>query len=171
MKQKLALSRALMHEPKILLLDEPTAGLDPESAHMVRNFIEGLKKEKTTVFLCTHNLEEASHLSDRVCIIKRKIVRIATLSELQSGDRSKRVELVFSNDAERYVKLMEGINEIKNIQTDKNKATLTIENPEISNPVIIKKLVDSGVEIIYFNQIKASLEEIYLDLIKDEEAK
>lgn len=171
MKQKLALSRALIHEPKILLLDEPTAGLDPESAHMVRNFIDSLKKEKTTVFLCTHNLEEASYLSDRVCIIKKKIIRIATLSELQSGDRGKKVEIVFADDADRYVKLLEKISEIKNIQTDSNKAVIVIENPKISNPIVIKKLIDNGVKIIYFNHIKASLEEIYLDLIKGEEVK
>ena len=171
MKQKLALSRALIHEPKILLLDEPTAGLDPESAHMVRNFIDSLKKEKTTVFLCTHNLEEASSLSDRVCIIKKKIIRIATLSELQSGDRGKRVEIVFADDAGRYVKLMEEISEIKDIQTEKNRAILIIENPEVSNPIVLKKLIDKGAEIIYFNQIKASLEEIYLDLIGDEKKK
>jgi len=171
MKQKLALSRALIHEPKILLLDEPTAGLDPESAHMVRNFIDSLKKEKTTVFLCTHNLEEASSLSDRVCIIKKKIIRIATLSELQNGDRGKRVEIVFRDDADKYTKLIKETSQIKNIQTDKNKAMLVIENPEISNPIILKKLVDSGAKIIYFNQIKASLEEIYLDLIRDEKGK
>lgn len=171
MKQKLALSRALIHEPKILLLDEPTAGLDPESAHMVRNFIDSLKKEKTTVFLCTHNLEEASSLSDRVCIIKKKIIRIATLLELQNGDRGKRVEIVFRDDADKYTKLIKETSQIKNIQTDKNKAMLVIENPEISNPIILKKLVDSGAKIIYFNQIKASLEEIYLDLIRDEKGK
>jgi ABC-2 type transport system ATP-binding protein len=171
MKQKLALSRALIHEPKILLLDEPTAGLDPESAHMVRNFIDSLKKEKTTVFLCTHNLEEASSLSDRVCIIKKKIIRIATLSELQNGDRGKRAEIVFRDDADKYTKLIKETSQIKNIQTDKNKAMLVIENPEISNPIILKKLVDSGAKIIYFNQIKASLEEIYLDLIRDEKGK
>lgn len=171
MKQKLALSRALIHEPKILLLDEPTAGLDPESAHMVRNFIDSLKKEKTTVFLCTHNLEEASSLSDRVCIIKKKIIRIATLLELQNGDRGKRVEIVFRDDADKYTKLIKETSQIKNIQTDKNKAMLVIENPEISNPIILKKLVDSRAKIIYFNQIKASLEEIYLDLIRDEKGK
>lgn len=171
MKQKLALSRALIHEPKILFLDEPTAGLDPESAHMVRNFIESLKKEKTTVFLCTHNLEEASNLSDKVCIIKRKIIRIATLSELQSGDKNKRVEIIFTENASKYIKLLEEIDKIKDIQADNNRAILVIEEPEISNPLIIKKLVGNGAEILYFNEIKATLEEIYLDLIKDKEAK
>lgn len=171
MKQKLALSRALIHEPKILFLDEPTAGLDPESAYMVRNFIESLKKERTTVFLCTHNLEEASNLSDRVCIIKRKIIKIATLSELQNSSKNKRVEIVFKDKAARYTGLLKEIHEIKDIRTENNKVTLLIEKPEITNPLIIKKLIDSGAEIIYFNEIKATLEEIYLNLIKDEEAK
>ena len=171
MKQKLALSRALIHEPKILLLDEPTAGLDPESAHMVRIFIENLKKEKTTVFLCTHNLEEASNLSDRVCIIKKKIIRIATLSELQNDDKNKRVEIIFTDDADRYVKLLEGASGVKTIHFEKNRATIVIEKPETSNPLIIKKLIDSGAGILYFNEVKATLEEIYLDLIKGEKTK
>jgi ABC-2 type transport system ATP-binding protein len=171
MKQKLALSRALIHEPKILLLDEPTAGLDPESAHIVRIFIESLKKEKTTVFLCTHNLEEASNLSDRVCIIKKKIIRIATLSELQNDDKNKRAEIIFTDDADRYVKLLEGTAGIKTVHTEKNRATVVIEKPEISNPLIIKKLINSGAGILYFNEVKATLEEIYLDLIRDEKTK
>ncbi len=168
MKQKLALSRALVHEPKILLLDEPTAGLDPESAHMVRNFIDSLKKEKITVFLCTHNLEEASYLSDRVCIINKKIIKVATLSELQNDDKNKRVEIVFADDAYRYLKIMEGIDKIKDITIDKNRAILVIEEPELSNPLIIRKLVKNGIKILYFNQVKVSLEEIYLDLVKNE---
>ncbi|MDD3819224.1 MAG: ABC transporter ATP-binding protein [Actinomycetota bacterium] len=171
MKQKLALSRALIHEPKILFLDEPTAGLDPESAHMVRNFIENLKEEKITVFLCTHNLEEASSLSDRVCIIKRKVVRIATLSELQNSDKNKRVEIIFKDNALRYTGLLKEFREIKDIQTDNNRVLALVERPEITNPMIIKKLIDNGAGIIYFNEIKATLEEIYLDLIKNEEEK
>src|SRR4030066_627709 len=171
MKQKLALSRALIHEPKILLLDEPTAGLDPESAHMVRIFIESLKKEKTTVFLCTHNLEEASNLSDRVCIIKRKIIRIATLSELQNSDKNKRVEIVFKDKAERYAGLMEKISEIKDIRIEHNKVLVIIETNDSLNPGIIKKLIDNGAGILYFNEVKATLEEIYLNLIKDEKTK
>ena len=169
MKQKLALSRALIHEPKILFLDEPTAGLDPESAHMERNFIESLKKEKTTVFLCTHNLEEASSLSDRVCIIKKKIIKIASLAELQKNKKSKEVEIIFKGNTKKYIKILRQIKEISSIQASKNKINLFLKKPETVNPIIIKKLVDCGAEILYFNEIKASLEEIYLDLIKEEE--
>jgi ABC-2 type transport system ATP-binding protein len=168
MKQKLALARALIHEPKILFLDEPTAGLDPESAFMVRNFIERLKNdEKTTVFLCTHNLEEASNLSDIVCIIKNKIIKISTLEELQRNKKGKKVEIVLSSNAEKFSSIFTQFKEISSIEFIKNRANLSLENPETINPLIIKKLVDAGAEIIFFNDIKASLEEIYLDLVKN----
>jgi ABC-2 type transport system ATP-binding protein len=169
MKQKLALARALIHEPKILFLDEPTAGLDPESAHMVRTFIEGLKNKQTTVFLCTHNLEEASELSDEVCIIKRKILKIATLPELQNSKKSKNIEIVFKDDAKKYLKILDSFEDVKSKSTLENKAKISLENPEAVNPIIIKKLVENGAEILYFNEIKVSLEEIYLDLIREDQ--
>ncbi|MBM3705444.1 MAG: ABC transporter ATP-binding protein [Actinobacteria bacterium] len=168
MKQKLALARALIHEPKILFLDEPTAGLDPESAFMVRNFIEDLKNDtKTTVFLCTHNLEEASSLSDIVCIIKGKIISISTLEELQNNKKGKRVEVIIKNGPDKFMPIFSEFKEIIHSEAAGNKINLTLENPETINPVIIKKLTDAGAEIVYFNEIKASLEEIYLDLIKN----
>jgi len=171
MKQKLALSRALIHEPRILFLDEPTAALDPESAHMVRSFIESLKKEMTTVFLCTHNLTEASSLCDRVCFIKKKIIRIAALSELQNHDKHRKVEIVFNDDAQRYIPILKNIKNILEVDTDKNTALLLVDEPEKSNPGIVRELIANDIDILYINEIKASLEEIYLDLIKDEETK
>jgi ABC-2 type transport system ATP-binding protein len=166
MKQKLAIARALIHEPKILYLDEPTAALDPESAFMVRSFIENQKNEKTTVFLCTHNLEEASNLSDIVCIIKNRIIKISTLEELQKNKKGKKIEIVFNQPAEKYTGILKDFTEITNVEAKEGKINFSLENPEKINPAVIKKLVDSGAEIIYFNEIKASLEEIYLDLIK-----
>ena len=167
MKQKLAIARTLIHEPKILYLDEPTAALDPESAFMVRNFIENQKNEKTTVFLCTHNLEEASNLSDVVCIIKNRIIKISTLDDLQRSKKGKKIEIVFNQPAVRYAGILRDFTEIIDLEVKEDKINFSMENPEKINPVIIKKLVDSGAEIVYFNEIKASLEEIYLDLVRD----
>jgi ABC-2 type transport system ATP-binding protein len=166
MKQKLAITRALIHEPKILYLDEPTAALDPESAFMVRNFIENQKNEKTTVFLCTHNLEEASNLSDVVCIIKNRIIKISTLEDLQRSTKGKKIEIVFNQPADKYAGILKDFTEVINLEVKEDKISFSLENPEKVNPAIIKKLVDSGAELIYFNEIKASLEEIYLDLIR-----
>ena len=78
MKQKLALCRALVHEPKILLLDEPTSGLDPQVTQHVREFILRLKSEGRTILLCTHNLDEAERLCDRIAVLKTHLVAIDT---------------------------------------------------------------------------------------------
>ena len=74
MKQKLAIARALLHEPRLLFLDEPTSGLDPEASHLVREFISELKREGRTIFLCTHNLDEADRLCDRVGVFKTRLL-------------------------------------------------------------------------------------------------
>lgn len=169
MKQKLALSRALIHGPRILFLDEPTAGLDPASAHMVRGFIESLKQEKMTVFLCTHNLTEAASLCDRVCFIKQKIIKIASLSELQAHDSNKRIEVVFKHDAEKYRELLRTVSGVSSVDLRDNTASIFVEKPEETNPGIIRELVNNNAEILYINQVKASLEDIYLELVKDEE--
>ncbi|MFO7929163.1 MAG: ABC transporter ATP-binding protein [Candidatus Humimicrobiaceae bacterium] len=168
MKQKLSLARALIHEPKILFLDEPTSGLDPESARMVRDFIISLKKEETTVFLCTHNLAEASSLSDRVCIINREIIKVASLEELQNYKKNRMAELILKDDAKKYAGFLKDIKNILDVSIRDNKVLLSLSDPENTNPKIIKKLVERGAEIQYFNEIKASLEDIYLDLMRTE---
>ena len=134
---------------------------------MVRSYIEKLKEEDITIFLCTHNLEEASNLSDVVCIIKSKIIKISTLDELQKNRKGKKIEILLKDNSSKYLDLIKHFKEIIYIKTDKNKISLSLENPELINPIIIKKLVEAGAEILYFNEIKASLEEIYLELIKN----
>ena len=74
MKQKLAIIRAVFHEPKVIFLDEPTAGLDPEASLMVREMIGKLKGEGRTIVVCTHNLDEAQRLADIVGIINRRLL-------------------------------------------------------------------------------------------------
>src|SRR5512137_909416 len=84
MKQKLAIARCLLHEPRLLFLDEPTAALDPEAAHLVRDFIAELKKEGRTIFLCTHNLDEADRLCDRIGVFKSRLLVVDTPARLRS---------------------------------------------------------------------------------------
>ena len=85
MKQKLAIARALIHEPMLLFMDEPTANLDPESAKTVRDFILGLKKEKRTIFLNTHNLDEAQRICDRIGILSTRLIATGTPQELEGA--------------------------------------------------------------------------------------
>src|SRR2546429_790857 len=83
MKQKMAIARAALHEPRVLFLDDPTTGLDPDAAKTVREFIVQLRGEGRTVFLCTHNLDEADRLCDRIAFFRRKIIRIAAPDEFR----------------------------------------------------------------------------------------
>ena len=83
MRQKLAIARALLHEPRVLFLDEPTSGLDPEAARLVRSFIEQLRGQGRTIFICTHNLNEADHLCDRIGIFKSHLIEIDTPENLR----------------------------------------------------------------------------------------
>ncbi|MDZ7839009.1 MAG: ABC transporter ATP-binding protein [Actinomycetota bacterium] len=168
MKQKLALARALVHQPRILFLDEPTSGLDPESAHMVRDFIYSLKKENTTVFLCTHNLNEASSLSDRVCIINKEIIKLSSLSELQNYRDISDVEIKLVQPSRNFKNLVEKVAGVKKVSIKDNRLMVSLVEPEKTNPRIIKTLTDNDADIIYVNEIKESLEEIYLNLIRQE---
>src|ERR671934_998085 len=84
MKQKMAIARAALHEPRVLFLDEPTTGLDPDAAKTVREFIVALRGEGRTVFLCTHNLDEADRLCDRIAFFRNKVIRIDTPDHLRA---------------------------------------------------------------------------------------
>src|SRR6185436_14913619 len=91
MKQKLALARALVHEPKVLLLDEPTSGLDPQATQSMREFILQLKSEGRTILLCTHNLDEAERLCDRIAVLKTHSIAIDTPEALRHRLFGRRV--------------------------------------------------------------------------------
>ena len=83
MKQKLAIARAMLHEPQVLFLDEPTSGLDPEAAHLVRDFIAELRREGRTIFLCTHNLDEADRLCDRIGVFRQRLLALDSPAALR----------------------------------------------------------------------------------------
>src|SRR6266566_1404305 len=84
MKQKMAIARAALHEPRIIFLDEPTTGLDPDAARTVREFITQIRGEGRTVFLCTHNLDEADRLCDRIAFFRQSVIRIDTPDHLRA---------------------------------------------------------------------------------------
>jgi ABC-2 type transport system ATP-binding protein len=166
MKQKLAIARALIHDPEVIFMDEPTANLDPESAKTVREFILSLKKEKKTIFLNTHNLDEAQRVCDRIGILNTKLMAVGTPQELERSVRGRKtvIQLKQVNDAilDALKKL-----QVKNVVKQGNKLTVDVVNPEEENPDIVNAIVAAGGRIEAVSILSSSLEDAYLKLVKE----
>lgn len=169
MKQKLAIARALLHEPRILFLDEPTSALDPESAHLVRDFIDELRKEGRTIFLCTHNLDEADRLCDRIGVFKTHMLVVGTPSELRSQIFGRKVVFHLKNSDGGLLNKVQELPFIKEAKAVDNKLVVTVDNPEERNPEIIRTLVGAGADLQFVGELRHSLEDVYLQLMKNTE--
>jgi ABC-2 type transport system ATP-binding protein len=167
MKQKLAIARALLHEPRILFLDEPTAGLDPEGAHLVREFIAELKKEGRTIFLCTHNLEEADHLCDRVGVFKTRLLVVDTPTKLRASVFGRKVIFHLRTANEFITEDIRKLPYVREVKVVENKLVVTLDDPESRNPEIVRSLVNAGADIQFVGELRHSLEDVYLQLVKD----
>ena len=166
MKQKLAIARALLHEPRVLFLDEPTAGLDPEASHLVREFIEELKKEGRTIFLCTHNLDEADRLCDRIGVFKSRLLVVDTPANLRTSTFGRKVVFHLVRADENLSTTLKKFEFVKNVKIVENKLIVTLDNPSAQNPEIIRALVQSGADIQFVGELRHSLEDVYLQLVK-----
>ncbi|MBP1703735.1 MAG: transporter related [Chloroflexi bacterium] len=167
MKQKLAIARALLHEPSILFLDEPTAGLDPESARLVRDFIGELSSEGRTIFLCTHNLDEADRLCDRIAVFKTRLLVMDTPDRLRAQVFGRRVVMHLANASELLAAQVRVIPNVKEVQVIDNKLVINVDDPEHNNPEIIRTLVNAGAEIQFVGELRRSLEDVYLQLVRN----
>ena len=166
-KQKIAIARALIHEPQVLFLDEPTANLDPEAAKTVRDFILELKKEKTTIFLNTHNLDEAERLCDRIGILKGKLVAVDSPKNLEHSLYNRKTIVHLDAVTDAVVAAVKGLGYVRNLRVSDNKLILDIDNPERDNPAVVKAIVDVGGNIQYVTELRSTLEDVYLKLIRE----
>ncbi|NLG41416.1 MAG: ABC transporter ATP-binding protein [Chloroflexi bacterium] len=169
MRQKLAVARALIHEPQILFLDEPTTGLDPEASKTVRDFVEELKNEGRTIFMTTHNLDEAERLCDRVGIFQQKLLTVDSPSNLREKMFGRKVVFHLSEVKPEWIDLVTNIAGAGNVEAVDNKLVISLQDPEASNPEIIKALVMAGAQLRFVGEIRHSLEQIYLEMVKSTE--
>ena len=167
MKQKLAIARALLHEPRILFLDEPTASLDPEGAHLVREFIAELKKEGRTIFLCTHNLDEADHLCDRIGVFKTHLLVVDTPVNLRASVFGHKVIFHLSSINEIIVENVRKLPFVQEVKVVENKLVVTLDVPETRNPEVVRTLVSTGADVQFVGELRHSLEDVYLQLVKN----
>jgi len=166
MKQKLALARALVHEPKILFMDEPTANLDPESAKTVRDFILEIKKQGRTIFLNTHNLDEAQRICDRIGIIKTKLLTIGTSEQLRESLSRPKTEIRLAQVNEPFIKALKKLIPNK-IAASENKLIIDVMDPDRENPNIIAAITKAGGQIREVTQNVPTLEDVYLQIVKE----
>jgi ABC-2 type transport system ATP-binding protein len=167
MKQKLAIARSLIHDPQVLFLDEPTANLDPEAAKTVRDFVLELKKEKRTIFINTHNLDEADRLCDRIAILKTKLIALDSPKNLEHSLYNRKTIVHLQAVDSAVTAAVEKLVFVKNIRTSDNKLILDMDNPERDNPAVVRAIVAAGGNIQYVTELRSTLEDVYLKLIRE----
>jgi ABC-2 type transport system ATP-binding protein len=168
MKQKLAVARALIHEPQILFMDEPTANLDPEAAKTVRDFILELKKEKKTIFLNTHNLDEAQRICDKIGILNTKLHAIGTPKDLEQKVRGRQTIISLEQVNKKILDALKKLT-LKNITTDGNKVIFDVADPDKENWAAVEAIVLAGGHVNLVNVVGSTLEDVYLKLVRESE--
>jgi ABC-2 type transport system ATP-binding protein len=170
MKQKLALVRALLHQPPVLLLDEPTSAMDPQSAKQVRDAIIDLQHESRTFLITTHNLTEAQALANRIAIIRHgRIIAQGTLSELeQQMGAETRVEVRANGSLKDVTKDIADL--VSLCDSGEDWLQYSTINQKQDNPAVLRKLVGLGVEVMSLTPLTRSLEDVYLKIMEEDEA-
>lgn len=170
MKQKLALVRAMLHDPPVLLLDEPTSAMDPQSAKQVRDAIIELQRDERTFLITTHNLTEAQALADRIAIIRRgRIIASGTLDDLARrfvGDPL--MELRVRGQLNGLARDLSDLVRIE--ETGGDWLRYRAPQPETANPAVLRRALGLGVEVVTLAPVSQTLEDIYLQVVREDEA-
>lgn len=169
LQRRLALAVAVAHEPAVLFLDEPTASLDPEAAKVVRDLIETLRTKERTIFLCTHNLDEADRLCDRVALFKRRLIALGSPQELKEGRYGRRTVVHLAHPRPGLEEALR-LPFVKKVERVDGKLLVSLADPERQNPVLVRRLVELGAEVQFVNELRYSLEDLYLDLLEGSDA-
>jgi ABC-2 type transport system ATP-binding protein len=167
MRQKLALARAMMHDPGVLLLDEPTSAMDPESARLVRDEIARLKSSKRTLVLCSHNLTEVEVLADQIAIIYRgRILKIGSLNQLKIDVLGvPEYEIKFSKDWDSGgLEMPDGVHLLSRTA---NSLKIQVERPEVSNQILVSRLSAASAPVMAFQEEPRTLEQVYLKVMTE----
>ena len=171
MRRKLGLVRALLHSPDMLLLDEPSAGLDPESQKMVRDLILSLSEQAgLTVFLSSHDLDEVQRLCGRVAVLQRGKLRVCdTLKALQSPARPNQVELVLGDRARtaEAVAVLKGLDDSGEVSVDADTIRVSMKDSK-GFARMTAALEDAGIAVDEMRRSRRSLEDVYLDIVRQE---
>jgi ABC-2 type transport system ATP-binding protein len=173
MRKRLNLARTLLHDPPVLLLDEPTSSVDPESAHHIRSIIEDLRSQKRTIFLTTHNLYEAERVSDRVGFLKEgRLERVGTVAEFKALTEKKRLIICFvegslptSVEAQALENQIRQSTTISGVRWSNNGLTISY-NGGFDMNAVLSLVSRSGRRIASTHTEEASLEDVFMTLTR-----
>jgi ABC-2 type transport system ATP-binding protein len=165
LRQRVALARTLLHRPSIVLLDEPTAGLDPESARDMRALIVRLRSEGRTLLLSTHNLDEVERVADRVAVMRTGLVALDSPAALRTHLFGARVRVVLRQPSSSFVQVLSSIG-LTDIEADGRTLSIGVRDHESDAPALVKRLVDAGAEILSLGPEQPPLEDVYLRLLE-----
>ena len=166
MKQKMEIARAAIHEPRIIFLDEPTTGLDPDAARTVREFMAQIRGEGRTVFLCTHNLDEADRLCDRIAFFRRSVIRIDTPARFRAELYGHATEFrILPSPRPEDLARIQAIEGVTDATFENGSIIVSSGDPLLVNPRVVRALVGAGAQVAYVTDRKASLEDVYLKIV------
>ena len=167
MRQKVAIARALLHEPEVLYLDEPTSALDPSAAKVVRDFVAELRDAGRSIVVSTHNLDEAERLCDRIGIMRGTLMRVDTPAGLRRRGRAAavRVELVGARRPASFLDVLGGLAFVAAARAEDGSLFVEVADPRGDIPELVRTLVEAGARIVAVREEAATLEQIYLDLV------
>ena len=169
MKRKLGLARAIIHDPEFLFLDEPSSGLDPEAQRMVRDLILHLAKEKRTIFLNSHDLDEVQKICSKIAILNKGTIQAYDKVENLRNKFSNPVFEITLNDtvnAKNAFDLLQSLDYVSDCKPDGFRITATLKEENYSK--ILNELVSNGIKVEEAKKLAKSLEDVYLDVVKEE---
>ena len=166
LKQRVALARALLHEPRIVLLDEPTAGLDPESARDVRELVLRLREEGRAVLLSTHNLDEVERVADRVAVMRGRLVAVDTPAALRARVFGARLRIVTAQAAAVFVWVVSS-DGFSDVRAEGAVLSIGVDDPSAAAPRLVRRLVQAGADILSVVAEEQPLEQVYLKLLEE----
>ena len=167
MRQKVAIARALLHEPDVVYLDEPTSALDPSAAKMVRDFVATLRDAGRSIVVCTHNLDEAERLCDRIGIMSGTLLLVDTPANLRRQGRSAsvRVDLVGARGPSSFLDMLAELPFVDGAQVVDGSLLVEVRDPRGDTPDLAGALVNAGARITGITEEAATLEQVYLNLV------
>jgi len=167
MKRKLGLARAIIHDPEVLFLDEPSSGLDPEAQRMVRDLIFQLSKEKRTIFLNSHDLDEVQKVCSKIAILHGCTIKAYDKVENLRNTFSKpifEITLIDTADVRIASDILHSLDYVSDCEEDGLRITVTLKEEKSST--ILNELVNNGIKVEEAKRLAKSLEDVYLDIVK-----